>query len=81
MSAVAPTSSTVNTTPKDDAPPVPSTPKAVSSATQYLQTFAAGGIAGAVSRTLTAPLDRVKVLIQEGHNLHKMIQPKKADLA
>ena len=53
----------------------------LSQTVQYLQTFAAGGIAGAVSRTLTAPLDRVKVLIQEGHNLHKMIQPKKPDLA
>lgn len=77
MTSGTPTSSNTNTASRqDDAPP-----KAVSSATQYLQTFAAGGIAGAVSRTLTAPLDRVKVLIQEGHNLHKMIQPKKADLA
>ncbi|KAH9577519.1 Mitochondrial substrate/solute carrier [Trypanosoma melophagium] len=30
-------------------------------------TFFAGGFAGACSRTLTAPLDRIKVIVQEGH--------------
>lgn len=32
-----------------------------------LATFAAGGLAGAASRTLTAPLDRIKIIVQEGH--------------
>lgn len=30
-------------------------------------TFIAGGVAGAASRTLTAPLDRIKLIVQEGH--------------
>ncbi|CBH10452.1 mitochondrial carrier protein, putative [Trypanosoma brucei gambiense DAL972] len=30
-------------------------------------TFVAGGVAGACSRTLTAPLDRIKIIVQEGH--------------
>ncbi|CCW60704.1 unnamed protein product [Phytomonas sp. EM1] len=30
-------------------------------------TFIAGGVAGAASRTLTAPLDRIKLILQEGH--------------
>ncbi|ORC93705.1 putative ADP,ATP carrier protein 1, mitochondrial precursor, putative,ADP/ATP translocase 1 [Trypanosoma theileri] len=30
-------------------------------------TFFAGGFAGACSRTLTAPLDRIKIIVQEGH--------------
>ncbi|KPI85932.1 Mitochondrial carrier protein-like protein [Leptomonas seymouri] len=30
-------------------------------------TFVAGGVAGAASRTLTAPLDRIKLIVQEGH--------------
>ncbi|KAG5493280.1 hypothetical protein GH5_02022 [Leishmania sp. Ghana 2012 LV757] len=32
-----------------------------------LATFVAGGVAGAASRTLTAPLDRIKLIAQEGH--------------
>ncbi|RNF18744.1 ADP/ATP mitochondrial carrier protein [Trypanosoma conorhini] len=32
-----------------------------------LATFFAGGVAGACSRTLTAPLDRIKIIVQEGH--------------
>ncbi|KAG8349001.1 putative Mitochondrial carrier protein [Trypanosoma vivax] len=30
-------------------------------------TSVAGGVAGACSRTLTAPLDRIKIIVQEGH--------------
>lgn len=30
-------------------------------------TFIAGGVAGAVSRTSTAPLDRIKIIVQEGY--------------
>lgn len=30
-------------------------------------TFIAGGVAGVASRTLTAPLDRVKIIVQEGY--------------
>ncbi|KAG5494036.1 hypothetical protein JKF63_01870 [Porcisia hertigi] len=30
-------------------------------------TFIAGGVAGSASRTLTAPLDRIKLIAQEGH--------------
>lgn len=30
-------------------------------------TFVAGGVAGAASRTLTAPLDRIKIIVQEGY--------------
>jgi solute carrier family 25 (mitochondrial phosphate transporter), member 23/24/25/41 len=30
-------------------------------------TFIAGGVAGACSRTATAPLDRIKIIVQEGH--------------
>ncbi|KPA82390.1 putative mitochondrial Mitochondrial carrier protein-like protein [Leptomonas pyrrhocoris] len=36
-----------------------------------LATFVAGGVAGAASRTLTAPLDRIKLIAQEGH----LVQP------
>lgn len=32
-----------------------------------MATFVAGGVAGAASRTLTAPLDRVKIIVQEGY--------------
>ncbi|RNE99540.1 ADP/ATP mitochondrial carrier protein [Trypanosoma rangeli] len=32
-----------------------------------LATFFAGGVAGACSRSLTAPLDRIKIIVQEGH--------------
>lgn len=32
-----------------------------------IATFVAGGVAGAASRTLTAPLDRIKLIVQEGH--------------
>ncbi|CAJ1992665.1 mitochondrial carrier protein / MCP6 [Leishmania donovani] len=32
-----------------------------------IATFIAGGVAGAASRTLTAPLDRIKLIAQEGH--------------
>lgn len=32
-----------------------------------LATFVSGATAGACSRTLTAPLDRVKIIVQEGH--------------
>ncbi|KAG5468351.1 hypothetical protein LSCM1_02331 [Leishmania martiniquensis] len=32
-----------------------------------IATFVAGGVAGAASRTLTAPLDRIKLIAQEGH--------------
>lgn len=32
-----------------------------------IATFIAGGVAGAASRTLTAPLDRIKLIVQEGH--------------
>lgn len=39
------------------------------SASPLLQTLVAGGSAGAISRTLTAPLDRMKVLAQEGRVL------------
>jgi solute carrier family 25 (mitochondrial phosphate transporter), member 23/24/25/41 len=39
------------------------------SSSPLLQTVVAGGCAGAVSRTLTAPLDRMKVLAQEGRVL------------
>lgn len=30
-------------------------------------TFVSGGVAGAASRTLTAPLDRIKIIVQEGY--------------
>lgn len=32
-----------------------------------MSTFIAGGVAGVSSRTLTAPLDRVKIIVQEGY--------------
>jgi solute carrier family 25 (mitochondrial adenine nucleotide translocator), member 4/5/6/31 len=35
-----------------------------SSATQFLADFAAGGISGAVAKTATAPIERVKLIIQ-----------------
>lgn len=44
-----------------------------------LATFTAGAIAGGCSRTLTAPLDRVKILVQEGHLVnsgpHQQLRP------
>ncbi|GET92372.1 mitochondrial carrier protein-like protein [Leishmania tarentolae] len=40
-----------------------------------IATFIAGGVAGAASRTLTAPLDRIKLIAQEGH----LIQGPKPD--
>ena len=38
----------------------------VSAKTQLLRTLAAGALSGAVSRTCTAPVDRLKVLMQTG---------------
>lgn len=40
-----------------------------------LATFFAGGMAGACSRTLTAPLDRIKIIVQEGHLVAGGYQP------
>lgn len=33
-------------------------------------TFTAGGVAGITSRTLTAPFDRIKIIVQEGYLTH-----------
>lgn len=33
-------------------------------------TFVAGGVAGVFSRSLTAPLDRIKIIVQEGYLTH-----------
>ncbi|KAK7196281.1 mitochondrial carrier protein-like protein [Novymonas esmeraldas] len=43
-----------------------------------LATFVAGGVAGAASRTLTAPLDRIKLIVQEGHLVQAPSPPSAA---
>jgi solute carrier family 25 (mitochondrial carrier protein), member 16 len=44
-------------------------PTAVKEKNFSLKTFIAGGIAGCVAKTLVAPIDRVKILLQV-HNVH-----------
>eukprot|EP00796_Vickermania_ingenoplastis_P007333 gene7333-5167_t len=51
-----------------------------------VSTFIAGAVAGSASRTLTAPLDRVKIIVQEGYltqlpHGHSMASTKNARLS
>ncbi|KDO33361.1 hypothetical protein SPRG_02168 [Saprolegnia parasitica CBS 223.65] len=55
-------------------PPSPSTPKSATAPTDHVTTvsksFAVGGIAGMISKSALAPVDRVKVLFQVTESLH-----------
>ncbi|OQR92783.1 Mitochondrial Carrier (MC) Family [Achlya hypogyna] len=55
-------------------PPSPSTPKSATAPTDHVTTvsksFAVGGVAGMISKSVLAPVDRVKVLFQVTESLH-----------
>ncbi|OQS07456.1 Mitochondrial Carrier (MC) Family [Thraustotheca clavata] len=57
----------------NDLPPSPSTPKSATTPTDHVTTvsksFAVGGLAGMISKSILAPVDRVKVLFQVTESL------------
>lgn len=52
--------------------PPPKDPKAKSSSSKFLFDFLLGGTAGAIAKTVAAPIERVKLLLQTQHNNPKL---------
>jgi solute carrier family 25 (adenine nucleotide translocator) protein 4/5/6/31 len=47
-------------------------PKPPQSATQFLKDFLMGGVSGAIAKTIAAPIERVKLLLQVQHTHTKL---------
>lgn len=45
-----------------------------SDATKFIRDFMLGGISGAIAKTLSAPIERVKLLLQTQHNNPKLAE-------
>ena len=76
MSAKSTFSSTIGSNLESDVLPVSRLWLSLCRYKEVILTFASGFTAGTVSRTITAPLDRLKLLMQEGRILqHTMIHP------